>query len=191
MLNIIWPAFIIISFLFALFTGKTNELNISIFNSASDAVNLTLTFFGTICLWSGLMKIVQETTLIDKLSSLISPIMHFLFPHIRKEDKSYKQITVNIISNILGLGNAATPAGLSAMKILQETNKKKDTLSDDMAMFIIINTASLQIIPTTVIAVRTSLNSSAPCSIIVPIWISTICADIAGIFSAKLMMRRF
>lgn len=191
MLNIIWPAFIVISFIFSILTGKTNEINNAIFESASEAVNMIILFFGTMCLWNGIMKIIQETTMINKLTKAITPFMKFLFPNMNKEDDEYKEITVNIIANILGLGNAATPLGLKAMQTMQKKNKNKDKVSDEMAMFIVLNTASLQIIPTTVIAIRTSLGSIEPCSIIVPIWCATIAADIAGIAATKILMKWF
>lgn len=191
MLNLIWPIFIIISFIFAICMGNVNELNTAIFNSASDAVKMSITFLGTMCLWTGLMKIVQETTLMEKLTVIIRPLMKVLFPKMKKEDKVYKEITINIVANILGLGNAATPLGIKAMQSLQTDNTIKDTVSDDMAMLIVLNTASLQLIPTTVIAIRTSLGSIEPCSIIVPIWIATIIADIVGITITKILSKRF
>lgn len=191
MLNIIWPIFIIISFIFALFTGRISELNNAIFDSAADAVEMTITFLGTMCLWNGLMRIVKETSMIDKLSNAISPVMKILFPNIKKGEKAYKEISINIIANLLGLGNAATPLGIKAMKTLQEENIKKDTLSNSMAMFIVLNTASLQIIPSTVIAIRTSLGSAEPCSIIFPVWCVTILADISGIIATKILMKKF
>lgn len=191
MLNKIWPFFIIISFIFAILSGNMEEFNNSLFTSCGEAVDLTITLFGTMCLWNGLMKIVQETSLIQKLSTLISPIMKFLFPKLRKEDKEYKEITINIIANLLGIGNAATPLGLKAMKTMQEKNSNKETITDNMAMFIVLNTASLQLIPTTVIAVRMSLGSAEPSKIIVPIWIVTIIADIAGIIATKILSKKF
>ena len=109
MLNSIWPFFIIISFLIAIFTNNINNLNNSIFTSCVEAVDLTIKLFGTMCLWNGLMKIVQETSLMKKLVKLIQPIMKILFPKMKKEDKEYKEITINIIANLLGIGNAATP----------------------------------------------------------------------------------
>lgn len=190
MLNSIWPFFIVISFLFAISTGRLNELNASIFDSAESAVEMTITFLGTMCLWNGVMRIVQETSIIKKLTKVISPFMSFLFPNMKKGDKEYKEITMNIIANILGLGNAATPLGISAMKTMQEKNKYKDTLSDDMAMFIVLNTASIQLIPSTVIAIRTSLNSAEPSSIIFPIWCATIAADLAGIIVTKILIKK-
>ena len=189
MLNIIWPAIIIISYLYAIFAGNVDSINNSIFTSCENAVNLSITFLGTMCLWSGIMQIVKKTSLIEKLSNALSPIMKFLFPDIKKEDPAHKEISMNIIANILGLGNAATPLGLRAMKTMQEKNPKKDTLTNSMAMFIIINTASIQLIPTTVISIRNSLGSQNPTSIIVPVWIATISAAIAGVTAAKILMK--
>jgi len=162
MLNIIWPLFIVISFVYAIFTGNVDSINDSIFSSASDAVELSITFLGTLCLWNGIIHIAMKTTLIQKLTKLFRPIIRFLFPEISAKDPVYQEISMNIIANILGLGNAATPLGLKAMKSMQSQNKNKDTLSNSMAMFIILNTASLQIIPTTVIAIRSSLGSNNP-----------------------------
>lgn len=191
MLNKIWPIFIIISFITAIFTNNIENLNNSILNSCNEAVELTIILLGTMCLWSGLMEIVRKTSLIKKLTKLLNPIMKFLFPSIKREDKEYEEISINIISNLLGIGNAATPSGLKAMATMQEKNKDKQTLNDNMAMFIILNTASIQIIPTTVIAIRMSLNSVSPTKIIIPIWIATIAADITGIFASKILSKKF
>ena len=191
MLNKIWPAFIILSFLYAIFNGNIEEFNNSIFTSCAQTVDLILKLFGTMCLWNGLMKIVQETSLIKKLTKFISPLMKFLFPTMKKEDKEYKEITINIIANLLGIGNAATPLGLKAMQTMQEKNPQKDRITDSMAMFIVLNTASIQLIPSTVIAVRASLGSVNPSQIIVPVWIATIAADVAGIIASKILMKRF
>lgn len=191
MLNKIWPFFLIIAFIFSIFTGNINNFNNSIFSSCTQAVDLTIKLFGTMCLWNGLMKIVQETSLIKKLSKMISPLMKILFPKMKKEDKEYKEITINIIANLLGIGNAATPLGLKAMKTMQEKNKQKDTITNDMAIFIVLNTASLQLIPTTVIALRASLGSINPSQIILPVWIATIVADIVGITVSKILMKKF
>ena len=190
MLNIIWPAFIIISVLFAILMGKIDDLNSSIFESASTAVQMIITFFGTICLWNGIIKILQETSLMTKLTRVINPIIKWLFPKIKKDSKEYKQITINVAANILGLGNAATPLGLAAMRSMQEKNTNKEELSDNMLMFIVINTASMQLIPTTVIAIRASLNSKAPTSIILPIWCATILAEISGIVVTKILLKK-
>lgn len=191
MLNKIWPCFIMVSFVFAIITGRIQDFNNSIFESATQTVDLTIKLFGTMCLWNGLMKIVQETSLIIRLSNLIRPLMRFLFPKMNEKDKEYKEITLNIIANLLGIGNAATPLGLKAMKTMQEKNTKKDTVTDSMALFIVLNTASLQIIPTTVIAVRASMGSENPAQIILPVWIVTIITDITGIVASKILMKKF
>lgn len=159
MLNKIWPFFIVISCFYAIISGNIESLNKSIFASCEDTVNLCLTFLGTICLWNGIMEIASKTSFMNKITRLLKPIMKVLFPDIKENDKEYNEISLNIVANVLGLGNAATPLGLKAMQSMQEKNNNKDTLSNSMAMFIIINTASLQLIPTTVIAIRHSLGS--------------------------------
>ena len=178
-MNFIWPVFIIISYIYAIFFGNLEEINNSIFDSCKSAVELSITFLGTMCLWNGIMQIAKTTTLIQKLTHLLKPIMKFLFPEIKSDSKVHEEISMNMVANILGLGNAATPLGLKAI------------LSNDMAMFIIINTASIQLIPTTVISIRSALGSSNPTSIILPVWIATICAAVAGIFAAKILKKKF
>ena len=189
MLNILWPIFIIISIIFAIFSGNIEEINNSIFESTQSAINLTLTLLGATCLWSGIMEIVSKTEIIKKLSKILNKITKKFFYDLNSESKSYNNIIMNIIANILGLGNAATPLGLKAMSELQKENNEKERLSDNMMMLIVLNTASLQIIPTTVIAVRSSLGSSNPTQIIVPVWIATIGAAFVGIFVAKIIIR--
>ena len=190
MLNILWPIFIIISFIYALISGKVNEVNNGIFTSLSDAVELTITFLGTICLWNGIMEIAKKTSLINKMTNMLKPFINFLFPDLKENKTAKQEISMNMIANILGLGNAATPLGIKAMKTMQKENKKKDTLTNSMMMFIVINTASLQLIPTNVIAIRTSLNSENPTSIILPVWIATIIAAIVGIAFTKLLIKK-
>ena len=189
MLNSFWPICIIISIGFAIVTGNIDKINNSVFESADTAVNLTITLLGTMTLWSGVMEIAINTSIINKIQKLLKPIMSFLFPKMKNSDKEYKEICMNIIANLLGLGNAATPLGLKAMKSMQEKNDNKDTLTDEMAMLIVLNTASLQIIPTTVIAIRSSLGSNEPTKIIVPVWIATICAAITAIIATKIFTK--
>lgn len=190
MLNIIWPVFIILSFVYALATGKVNEVNNGIFESAKSAVELSIAFLGTICLWNGIMEIVKKTTLMNKLTKLLYPAMKFLFPDLKNNEQARAEISMNIIANVLGLGNAATPLGLKAMKTMQKDNKKKDTLSNAMAMFIVLNTASLQLIPTNVIAIRTSLGSQNATQIIFPVWGATVVAAIVGIIATKIIINK-
>lgn len=191
MLNIIWPLFLIISFIYAIFNGRVADVNNSIFESTKTAVELSISLLGTICLWNGIMQIASKTSIIKYLSKLLKPIMKKIFPDINEKDEIHNQITMNIIANIMGLGNAATPLGLKAMKMLQEKNKEKDKLSNSMAMLIVLNTASIQIIPTTVIAIRNSLGSQNPTAMIIPVWIATIFAAGSAIFTTKILMKKF
>ena len=144
------------------------------------------------------MKIACSTSLINKLCRILNPILNFLFPDIKNSKKIKKEISMNIISNFLGLGNAATPIGIKAMQSMNnENNKIKNAeknkynkLSNSMKMFILINTASIQLIPTTIFSIRKSLGSKNPTQIIVPVWLATICAALSGIFCLKLLIKR-
>ena len=189
MLNILWPLFIIISYVYAFFSGNLEKINNGIFESASSATELTLTFFGTITLWCGIMQIAKDSSLSRKLAQKLHPLIKFLFPDVDKNSEAHEEISLNIIANILGLGNASTPLGLKAMETLQKQNKSKTTLSNSMAMLVLINTASLQLIPTTVIAIRSSLNSTNPTKIILPVWIATLSAAITAVLVAKLFIK--
>lgn len=190
MLNILWPIFIILSFLYAIVSGKINEVNNGIFESVADAVELSITFLGTICLWNGIMEIAKNTTLMAKITKMLKPLINFLFPDLKNNESAKQEVSMNIVANIMGLGNAATPLGLKAMKTMQKDNKKKDTLSNAMMIFIVLNTASIQLIPTNVIAIRASLGSDNPTSIILPVWIATIIAAMVGIFFTKILIKR-
>lgn len=191
MLNKIWPFFIIISFIYAIYSGNISNVNTAIFSSAEQTVSLCITLLGTICLWNGIMNIAIKTSLIKKLTKFFHPFIKFLFPELKDDEKTSEQVSMNVIANILGLGNASTPLGLKAISSMQEKNKDKKTLSNPMAMFILINTASLQIIPTTVIAIRSSLGSSNPSKIILAVWVATIAAFITAVTAGKILSKRF
>lgn len=186
LLNFLWPIFLLLSIVYAIGSGNAEELNTGMFDAVKDAVELSITFLGTMCLWNGIMKIAQETTILHKLVKWIAPLMHFLFPKLKGNPKIQEEISLNMVANILGLGNAATPLGIKAMKSMQKENPNPDTLTDSMAMFIVINTASLQLIPTNVIAIRISLGSQNPAGIILAVWGATIAAAFAGIMATKI-----
>lgn len=190
MLNYIWPILILSSFIYSIFSGKVEELNSSIFNSFEEVINLCMTLVGTMCLWCGLMEIVKNTSIMQKLKKLLKPILEWLFPDVKYNNEAMNNIAINAISNFLGLGNAATPAGIRAMENLQENNIDKKRLSDSMMMLIVVNTTSIELIPTTVIAIRSSLNASNPVAIIVPIWISTFVGTLVGIIATKILIKR-
>lgn len=137
------------------------------------------------------MEIAKKTSLINILNKLLKPFINFLFPDLKNNKQAQNEISMNMVANLLGLGNAATPLGLKAMQTLQQTNKQKDTLTNSMVMFIVINTASMQIIPTNVIAIRSSLGSNSPSGIIIQVWFATIIAATVGIAATKLLMKKF
>lgn len=190
MLNVLWPIFIIISIIYAILSGNIENVNKSIFDSVDNAVKFSINLLGMTCLWSGLMEIAVNTNIIRFLNKVLKPIMKKLFPDLEPENKASKDITMNIIANILGLGNAATPLGLKAIEELQKENNHKETLSDNMIMLILLNTASLQIIPTTVLSLRNSLQSDNPTEIIFPVWVATLCAALAGITITKILIKK-
>ena len=187
MLNVIWPIFIIISVIYAFLCGNIENVSNGIFSSLNDVIDLSLTLLGTMCLWNGIMEIARNTSFVDRLCKMLNPLIKILFPRLENETAK-REISMNIVANFLGLGNAATPLGLKAMKTLQEDNKIKDTLNNYMVMFIVLNTASLQLIPTNVIAIRNSLGSNSPSGIIFPVWIATIIAAIVGITATKILI---
>ena len=137
------------------------------------------------------MSIALKTSLIKKLTKFLKPLISFLFPDLKKDKKISEQVSMNIVANILGLGNASTPIGLKAISSMQEKNNDKTTLNNSMAMFILINTASLQIIPTTVIAIRSSLGSNNPSKIILAVWVATIAAFFTAITAGKILSKKF
>lgn len=190
MLNYLWPIFIIISFVFAIISGNIENLNSSIFESIDSVISLSMTLVGTMCLWCGIMEVVKNTSIMSKLTKLLKPVILWLFPDAKYNKDALDNISINVVSNILGLGNAATPAGIKALESLKESSNDKLSLSDSMMMLIVLNTTSIELIPTTVIAIRQSLNSQNPASIIIPIWISTIIGTIVGILSTKFLIKR-
>lgn len=189
-MNYLWPILIIISFIFSIINGNIENVNNSIFSSVTDVVSLTLTLVGNMCLWCGLMKIVKETKIINIINKLLKPILRWLYPDAKNNKKAMESISINTVSNILGIGNAATPAGIKAMEELQKENTNKQELTNSMIMLIVLNTTSIQLIPTTIIAIRSSLGSSNPTNIIVPIWISTIVGTFVGIISTKILLNK-
>ena len=190
MLNILWPIFLIVSIFYSLLTGNIQNVNNSIFTSTQDAVKLSLNLLGTMCLWCGIMKVAQNTKLINSLKNILKPLINFLFPDLKQNEKIKNEISLNMVANILGLGNAATPMGLKAMESMKEENINKNEITSSIAMLIVLNTASIQLIPTTVIAIRLSLNSLNPTKIIIPVWISTVCAAVAGVLATKFFIKR-
>lgn len=190
MVNIIWVFFIVSGIIYSLFTGKMDIMNTTILDSCKTSLKMIMEVFPVIALWMGIMKIAEDSLLLKKLSKLISPVLKIIFPEIPKEDESLSLIASNVIANIFGLGSAATPFGLKAMEALQRLNKKKNTASNSMITFLVLNTSGLTIIPTTVISLRVMYNSSNPMMIVSGCIIATVCSTIGGLFINYLLSRR-
>lgn len=190
MFNYIWAGMILFAFVVALFTGRIEQTTQAALDSAGGAVQLAIGLLGIMCLWTGLMKIAEKSGLIHKIARLIRPITNMLFPQISPQSPAMGAMVLNMIANLMGLANAATPLGLKAMNELQKINHKSDTASHAMCMFVVVNTASAQLIPTTVIAIRSSMGSQHPFEIIFPVWICSFCALCVGVIMAKLFAKK-
>lgn len=187
-MNYIWCGLIIISLITAAVNGNMEVTINAAFDGAKAAVDTILALAGVMCFWTGIMKIAEKSGLSDKIEKLLRPLITFLFPNSSNEAKKY--ISMNMSANLLGMGNAATPMGIKAMQTLDKENPRPEYASDDMCMLVVLNTTSLQLIPTTIIALRTAANSANPFSVILPIWISSLTAVVAAVTVAKLWQRR-
>lgn len=191
MINYIWSIILCASIIFSFISGKSEAMSTVIFSSVSKAVDISITLLGIICFWSGMMEIAKNSGLTKKVETLLRPLTKILFPSLKKESKALSAITMNITANLFGLGNAATPFGLIAVKELERENSFSNRASDAMCTFVIINTASLQLLPTTIMGLRAKFGSVYPAEIIVPVWITSACALLIGVISAKILERRF
>lgn len=189
-MGIVWGFMIISSFLFAIYRGNLEEVIKTLFDSTNTATTLCFQIAGVLCLWSGFMKIAEKSGLVQSLSKMTEPIIKILFPELPPKSEASGHIAMNMTANILGLGNVATPMGLKAMQKLQEYNQHKDTLSNAMLMFLVLNTASIQLIPTSVIALRSNYGSQNPTSIVLPTILSSVISVIVGILCVKLVSKK-
>ena len=189
MLNYIWFGLLLIGFVVGILNGRTEEVTRAVMDSARGGVDLSIGLVGVMCLWTGLMAVAEKSGLVRLIAKAVRPIIGFLFPDVPKRHPAVGAIVMNLTANFLGLGNAATPLGLKAMDELQKLNSKKDTATTSMIMFLVMNTAAIQLVPATIIAVRSAAGSSNPAEIIAPIWIASICASIAGVASVKILTR--
>lgn len=181
MINKIWAVFIILGILYSFLTGNISTINTEILECTKTSLDLIMQIFPVMALWLGLMKIAEVSGLLKKLSLKLSPVLGHLFPEIPKNHESLSLIASNIISNMAGLGSAATPFGLKAMESLQKLNDKKDTASRSMITFLVLNTSGVTIIPTTIISMRLLYGSTNPTEIVLPCIIATSFATIFGL----------
>lgn len=190
MINVIWVGMIVLSLFCAVFTGKVEQLSLSAAEGADKAVNLLISMTGSMCLWCGLMKIADRSGATKLLSGALSPVIARLMPDVKKDSAAMGAVSANITANFLGLGNAATPLGIIAIKELNKINRLNDEPSASMIIFVVINTASVQLIPATIAALRQAAGSTSPYSILPYVWISSALALIGGLCVTKFMQTK-
>ncbi len=202
MLNFLWAGMIIVGVLYGVLQGNLAEITNAALDSSKEAVTLCISMIGVMSLWVGLMEIATKAGIIEKMSKTISPVIRFFFPNIPREHKANEYITTNIITNMLGLGWAATPAGLQAMDALAEleegrrcgkypgTARARGVASDEMCTFLIINISSLQLIPINIIAYRSQYGSVDPTAIVGAGLIATCISTAAAIIFCKMSARK-
>lgn len=190
MMNYIWPLMIAFSFFAAIAQNNMADLSSAVISSGSDAISLAIKLMGMICLWNGLIHIAEKSGLTKTLCKLLSPALKVLFPKL-KDEKARESIAMNMTANILGLDNAATPLGLEAMDRLQKLNPNKSIADDNMARFVVINTACLHIVPTTVALLRQQYGSSSPTEILFPALMTSFCALSVGMIMTTLLKKVF
>ncbi|MGN0356924.1 MAG: nucleoside recognition domain-containing protein [Blautia sp.] len=216
MLNHIWAVMLIAGFIYGVAAGNLQSMTDSMLGAAGDAVDLSVTLLGVVAFWCGIMEIAQEAGLIQTLSRKMKPIIHFLFPKIPEGHKALESISMNFIANILGLGWAATPAGLEAMEALAELEEERSdnynmenrtvrakqkmdeksghfatgTASNEMCTFLVLNISSLQLIPVNIIAYRSQYGSADPTAVIGPAVLATTVSTAVAVLICKIMNRR-
>ncbi len=190
-MNLIWVALIGISVVFAVINGRLDAFTKSIFEAGKSAVEISLFLLGIVSLWLGITKIVEDSGLIHRFSRFFRPVVSRLFKNIPQDHPSITPITLNFLANLFGLGNAATPLGIKAMQDLQSLNKDPETITFEMMLFIVINTASIQIVPFTVIGLLSDYGSAKPTAIVLPIILATILSAIFAVGTLFLFRKFF
>ena len=183
----IWTGMAVLSILCGLATGRGDLVAAAAVEGAQAAVELCVSIAGMLCLWTGVMEIMRRSGLAEGLSRLLRPVLSALFPQVSKDRGVMDSISANVSANLLGLGNAATPLGIEAVRRMER--KSPGTASDAMCMLVVCNTASIQLIPTTVASVRAAAGSSAPFDILPAVWLASALSVGVGITACKLFAR--
>ena len=185
----VWAAMLLLSVFAAAVSGKLGVLTPAALEGAKNAVELCISLSGALCLWSAMAKVMEVSGLMKKLGRLMRPIFRKLFPQASKDETALGYLTANVSANLLGLGNAATPMGIEAVRRMKSLSNS-DSTTDEMCLLVVMNTASIQLLPTTVASLRGSLGASSPFDILPAVWVSSLLSVSAGIVAAKLMRRR-
>ena len=188
LLSYVWIIMVILSIFCSILTGRTAQTGSAALIGAQNGVTLALSLCGSLCLWSGFAKLTEKSGLARRFSALLRPLLSRLFPEASRDPSALQDLCGNLTANFLGLGNAATPMGISAVRRMHALSGKPDA-SDEMCRLIVLNTASIQLIPSTVGAVRASLGSARPFDILPAVWTASLLSVLAGLAAAKLLAR--
>ena len=180
-MNAIWLILLSVSIVFAIFTGNLEPFTKSIFDGAKAAVEISLFLLGIVSVWMGITRILEDPGLIYRIAHLFKPIISRLFRNIPDDHPSISAITLNVLANFFGLGNAPTPWGIMAMQELDTLNEEKGALTPDMMTFIVLNTASIQLIPFSIIGILASFNAANPAAVALPVLVATVVSAIAAL----------
>lgn len=191
MINYIWFFILVCGIVVGLVTGKGELLSQSIIKAANSPVELLIGMVGLLCLWCGVMKIAEKSGLTGKLAVLMEPILKKIYKSAGRDKGALGAIVMNLTANMMGLSNAATPFGIKAMEEMQRLNPDKDTASDDMALFLVMNAACIQMLPATVISMRAAAGSHNPGMIILPAILATATAAVVGVVCCKILEKFF
>lgn len=191
MINVIWFGILFIGIIVGLASGNGEVLSKTIVTTTEDTVQLIIQLLGMMCLWCGVMKVAEKSGLTDKLANLLKPVLRLIFKEAGRNDKALGAIVMNLTANMFGLSNAATPFGIKAMEEMDRLNGHKDRASNDMVLFLILNAACIQFVPTTVVSIRAAVGSANPGAIIIPALCVTASASVIGITLCKLLQKYF
>ena len=183
----IWTGMVLVSVLCGLATGRGPEVAAAAAEGAASAVELCLSMAGMLCLWTGVMEVMRQSGLADGLAHLLGPVLRRLFPGAARDREAMDSIAANVSANLLGLGNAATPMGIQAARLM--SRKSPGVASDSLCMLVVCNTASIQLIPTTVAGVRLAAGCRTPFDILPAVWLASALSVCAGIAAAKVLAR--
>ena len=186
-MTIVWVGMVLLSLIFGAATGRMDAVASAALEGANSAVTLCLSMAGVLCLWSGVMEIMRQSGLSDLLAGAFRPLLRRLMPEASGDSETMAAVSANLSANLLGLGNAATPLGIQAARRM--ARGREGTASDDLCLLVVLNTASIQLIPATVAGVRSAAGCAAPFDILPAVWLSSILSVTAGLAAAKLLAR--
>lgn len=187
MMNYLWGGMILLGLIYGTFAGTLDAVTESVINSAREAVSLVISIAGITAFWTGIMKIAEQAGLVEKLAKRTRPLLSFLFPELKNQEKANYYISLNFLSNFLGLSHASTSSGLLAFQELDRLNGHSTIASRSMCTFLIINVSSLQLLPINIIAYRAQYGSSAPAAIVGPAIFATGMSTLAAVVFCKVM----